>query len=114
MKEKESEWEDRLDKMGESLNKCMKGLEGLDETFAEFGKWEEKTRNEWRRFLTSMRRQLHETHNAVLTLLRKPGYFKAQYFHCASHCLNFVLSSAGSVDQDIQSCISVYLYSYCV
>ena len=29
MKEKESEWEDRLDKMGESLNKFMKGLEGL-------------------------------------------------------------------------------------
>ena len=42
-------------------------------------------------------------HGGVQALMRNAGYTKAQYFHCASHRLNLVLSSVASMDSRIKS-----------
>ncbi len=53
-------------------------------------------------------------HGGVQALMKNNGYTRAQYFHCASHRLNLVLSSVATTDSAVQNFFDVLdsVYSF--
>ena len=46
-------------------------------------------------------------HGGVQALMREAGYTQAEYYHCASHRLNLVMSSVAAVDPYVNSLMVV-------